>query len=210
MRRQLTGTRHEILSLLRREGPRTIQDLCACIGITPVGVRKHLDSLELEGLVSSTTVRRPVGRPARVYALTEAAEALFPQAYAAMLSAVLRHLSAMGGDDLLRQAVDAYHREIESACREARDGARPLGERVESLARAWSQAGYMAEWSREEELLVLRQHNCPLARTAREFPPLCESERALLERLLGDAAVVGRSEHLLAGHHCCAYTIRPR
>lgn len=209
MRGQVTGARREILNLIRREGPRTVRELCARMGITPVGVRKHLDGLVLEGLVSSTTVRRPVGRPAQVYALTEAAEDLFPQAYDRALSGVLRHVRDAGGDDLLRQALESHHGEMESACRKACAGAETLAERMEALARVRDAAGYMAEWSQEGDTSVLRQHNCPLARTAREFPQLCDGEMALLERLLGDAGRVERSEHLLAGAHRCTYTVRP-
>ena len=79
--REQGETRQQILLLLRRKGPMTAGELSDDLGIGSVGVRQHLALLERDGLVQTSGVRRSVGRPSHLYALTAAAEALFPKAY---------------------------------------------------------------------------------------------------------------------------------
>src|SRR5215212_11448507 len=79
--REQGETREQILALLRRNGPMTAAELSDALGIGAVGVRQHLALLDRDGLVHITGVRRGVGRPSHLYALTANAEALFPKRY---------------------------------------------------------------------------------------------------------------------------------
>lgn len=79
-----TSTRREIIHILRTVGPLTVGELGQRLGITHVAVRRHLTSLERDGLVTSVQERLPMGRPTRVYSLTEAADSLFPKKYGAL------------------------------------------------------------------------------------------------------------------------------
>ena len=77
--REQGQTRQEILALLRRHGQMTAGELSDRLGIGAVGVRQHMALLERDGLVHTAAVRRGVGRPSHLYALTSQAESLFPQ-----------------------------------------------------------------------------------------------------------------------------------
>lgn len=210
MKRQISAARRQIVVLLRRKGPQTVDALSAAVGITAVAVRKHLDTLEIDGLVHSTTQRRPIGRPVQVYSLTDAADDLFPQAYDSMLAAVLRQVRRLGGEELLQQVLDGRRAELAAACRERAAGATSLEEWVEALVRVRDEAGYMAEWTRQDGAYILTEYNCALCRVSREFPQVCKSEMELFQGLLGDRATVRRDEHLLAGGRRCTYIIRER
>ncbi|HYM70676.1 MAG TPA: winged helix-turn-helix transcriptional regulator, partial [bacterium] len=74
-------TRGEILSLIKRHGPLTVQELSRRLEITPMGVRQHLAILERDGQLRSDGVRRGQGRPSRVYSITPEGDKIFPRTY---------------------------------------------------------------------------------------------------------------------------------
>lgn len=208
MPHQVTGARQEILTLLRRKGPQTVQSLSEAIGITPVGIRKHLDTLEIDGLVKSTTQRRPIGRPVQIYSLTDAADDLFPKAYHTALVAIIRQILQVGGEELLMKVLEGRLQEMEAAYREYAAGATTLEERVAALARVRDEGGYMAEWERTDDGYLLIEHNCALCRATREFPQLCAAEARFMRRVLGEGVSITRVEHQTEGGHRCVYLIR--
>src|SRR5690348_8156311 len=100
--REQGETREQILTLLRRQGQMTAAELSDALGIGAVGVRQHLALLDRDGLVRTAGVRRGVGRPSHLYALTEHAEALFPKRYDRLALDALAFVEAQGG----AQAID--------------------------------------------------------------------------------------------------------
>ena len=74
-------TRRAVLDLLKRNGPQTVAQLGAALGLSGVAVRRHLETLEHVGLVQQTTRPQARGRPAYVYALTELGDGLRPVAF---------------------------------------------------------------------------------------------------------------------------------
>ncbi|NLC58490.1 MAG: winged helix-turn-helix transcriptional regulator [Armatimonadetes bacterium] len=208
MRHQITGVRQDILVFIRQNGPQTVQALSSHIGITPVGVRKHLDALEIDGLIKSTTERRPVGRPVQLYALTEAADDLFPKMYHAALISIIRQILRIGGEELLHRVLEGRLEELEATYHAQAAGATTLEERVAALARVRDEAGYMAGWERTADGFLLVEHNCALCRATREFPEICAFELRFMRRVLGDGVSITRVEHQTEGAHRCAYLIR--
>ena len=90
-RRFLTTTRGKIVALLRR-CCQTVEELASSLGLTDNAVRAHLTTLERDGLVQQQGTRPGRRKPAVVYALTPAAEDLFPKAYGPVLSQFLEVL----------------------------------------------------------------------------------------------------------------------
>ena len=86
------STRGQIITLLRR-ATRTVEELAQTLGLTDNAVRAHLSSLERDGLVEQSGVRRGSGKPSFTYDLSAEAERLFPKPYTAVLSALLDVLS---------------------------------------------------------------------------------------------------------------------
>lgn len=74
------STRHLIMTLLKTKGPLTIGALAEELGITEMGVRRHVLQLEQEGLAKTKVVRQAMGRPLHMYSLTEKSEEYFPKA----------------------------------------------------------------------------------------------------------------------------------
>ena len=85
-----------------------------------------------------------------------------------------------------------------------------LEEQVAGLAQVRDRAGYVAEWHRDGEVLVLIENNCAVHRVAERFPAVCAMELALFRKVLGPDVEVTRVSHTMAGDATCTYCVRPR
>jgi predicted ArsR family transcriptional regulator len=182
-----TPTRDRVVRSILENGPSAVTDLAARIGVTPAALRRHLENLIAEGLVEVRTPRhaavRGRGRPARVFALTEAGRDRFDQAYDDLAATALRYLRDTVGED----AVAAFARErvaqLEQRYRALVEAA--PDQKATALARALSADGYAASVDPGRTGDQLCQHHCPVAHVATEFPALCEAETEVFSRLLG-------------------------
>jgi predicted ArsR family transcriptional regulator len=203
--REQGETRRQILTLLRRHGPMTATELSEALDIGAVGVRQHLALLERDSLVHVSGVRRAVGRPSHMYALTEAAEALFPKRYDRMLIDAIEFVRTIGGD----HGVDQFFTERRHKLAEQyapRLAGKNRAEQVAELAAILNEQGYMCDWNQVEDgTFILTEHNCPIDCVAREYHQACAQELILYEEVLGTPIV--REETMANGGVCCRYRI---
>ena len=173
-------TRDRVRTLLLDLGPSTAATLADRTGLTVAAVRRHLDALIADGTLTTRTPRlREVkrGRPARLYALTEAGHAAGPSAYDDLATSALRFMGT--------EAVEAFA-QTRAADLEARFAdVASADDRPAALAAALSADGYAATVHEQGTGIQLCQHHCPVQHAATEFPQLCDAETAALGRLLG-------------------------
>lgn len=203
------GTRQTILNLLKRSDGLTADQLANQLGITTMAVRKHLATLEREGLVEATSARRPVGRPARVYRLSRRADELFPKQYDLLVTALLADLLELDGPGkvelLLARRAEQTRAELEHRLATAQN----FDERVHILVQGMDELGYLAVWEKlDDSTYLVNQYHCPIREVAAAFPAACRLEVEMYRDLLG--VEIERSCHLLAGDHCCCYVIRAK
>jgi predicted ArsR family transcriptional regulator len=202
--------RDKVLFQLKTRGPQTAGQIGRRLGVTEVAIRQHLKRLEEEGLVQATDERRGVGRPSRVFSLTDKSHGRFPNTHAdltvELLAAVKSTFGAEGLDRIIAQRTSA-----QLAAHRARMPAAgaPLEERVQALARLRREEGYMAECHRERDGgFLLVENHCPICAAARVCQGFCRDELEVFRKLLGRDATIERVEHLLDGARRCAYRIR--
>ncbi|MGB8650278.1 MAG: transcriptional regulator [Mycobacteriales bacterium] len=174
-----TGTRERVLALLLELGPSTAATLGERLGLTPAGIRRHLDALLADGSVTTREARRRVvtrGRPARLYALTDAGHAAGPSAYDDLAVSALRFMTT----EQVEQFAQARGAELEHRYAHVAQAA----DKPTALAEALSEDGYAAGVSAQGSGVQLCQHHCPVQHVAAEFPQLCDAETAALGRLL--------------------------
>ncbi|MFN2626595.1 MAG: helix-turn-helix transcriptional regulator, partial [Mycobacteriales bacterium] len=176
------------------------------LGLSPAGVRRHLDAMLASGAVRETTppvvTTRGRGRPARVFMLTETGREQFPHSYDDIATAALRYLAETGGPDAVVSFANSRVAELEQRYR-PRLAAAPAQSRAASLAAALTEDGYAATASDG----VVCQHHCPVQHVAEEFPQLCEAETAVFSRLLGTP--VHRLTTIAHGDGCCTAQFTP-
>ncbi len=211
------GTRARVARLILELGPSTASVIGGRLGLTPAAIRRHLDNLLAEGLIETRSARtyasRGRGRPARLFAITDAGRSAFEHTYDDLASSALRFLAVEAGpaavEKFARHQVSELERRYGAVLAEVAPG-----ERVRALAEALSADGYAASASAapapappsapapadaasgETAMAVeaaavlaggeqLCQHHCPVAHVAEEFPQLCEAETEAFGRLLG-------------------------
>lgn len=203
---QLQPTRRKIVLALKQHGGLTAAELAEMLGITSMGVRRHLTTLERDKLVRYELVQRGKGRPSYVYRLSPQAENLFPKNYAALANELLGYLATDEGEGTVIKLFERRaQRRIRSAQSQLAD--KPLAERIEGLARLLTNEGYLAEWEQaDDSTFWLREHNCAVHDVAQEFSAACNSELAFLQAVLPDATIT-REHHMMGGEMMCAYRI---
>ncbi|BCG58671.1 helix-turn-helix transcriptional regulator [Paenibacillus sp. URB8-2] len=202
------STRRIIMTLLKMKGPLTIGALAEELGITEMGVRRHVLQLEREGLARNKIVRQAMGRPMHMYSLTERAEDHFPKNYHNLALELLRELDHTSGTEAVNVLFEGRRRRLLAQYSPMMER-RSLEERVAELSAIQNSGGYMAEWDREADgSYVLREYNCPIRQVAVQYSRACQCEQHLFEELLG--ATVSRSECMADGGQCCKYSIKPK
>lgn len=178
--------------------------------LSAMAVRLHLYALQAEHLVTYEEEPRPVGRPAKLWQLTPAANHLFPEAYAeltlSLIGSIGKTFGKMGLDRLLalrtRDQITAYRRRI--------TGAESLRQRLKSLAAIRTDEGYMADVKPQPDgAFLLVENHCPICAAATACTGLCAKELEVFQSVLGDDVVVTRTEHIVSGARRCAYRVCP-
>jgi predicted ArsR family transcriptional regulator len=200
-------TRDEVARLLLEYGPATTASLAKRLGLSAAAVRRHLEALAADGLVTDREQRplgpghRGRGRPAREFTLTGHGRQAFPHAYDDLASAALRFVAETGGEAAVTTFVEQRAAVIEERHGEAIRSAGGPAARLDALAAALSGEGYAASAHALNTGGQLCQHHCPVAHVAAEFPQLCEAETRAFSRLLGTH--VQRLATLARGDEVC-------
>jgi predicted ArsR family transcriptional regulator len=204
-------TRDAILEMLKRGGPGDSAGLAARLGISAMAVRQHLYALRDEGLVDYEQEARPKGRPAKLWRVTERADAAFPDSHGELAVGLLAAArDAFGEKGLARMIAARAARQVELY--RARVPARAsLRRRVEALAALRSEEGYMAEVvPGEGRSLLLVENHCPISAAAHTCLGLCSAELQVFQEVLGEGVTVERTEHIVGGSRRCAYRVDVR
>ncbi|GAB4558491.1 MAG: transcriptional regulator [Anaerolineae bacterium] len=206
---QVQPTRRRILVELKKSGGLTCKELAKILGITSMGVRRHLITLERDGLVYYEPVQRGLGRPSYVYRLTPQAEELFPKNYGQLTNELLTYIELFDGEDKVRNLFEQRaRRRIERAQERVRG--LPLKDKVFELARILEEDGYLAEAEQiDDRSFFIREYNCAIHQVAQRFQEACGSELLFLRTVLPEATVE-RESHLIAGESFCGYRITAR
>lgn len=207
----MTTTTDRLLFQLKSRGPQGAATLAAACAITPMGAHKQLRALAAQGLVAFHDEAQGVGRPRRIWSLTDAGHGRFPDRHGDLAVQLLRHAAAQFGPQGLDTLIAAREAAAEALYRQRLAGLRTLGRRVTALAQARHEEGYMAraEPAADGDGWLLVEDHCPICAAATACQGLCRSELALFQRCLGPGVEVQRTEHLLAGARRCAYRVRP-
>jgi predicted ArsR family transcriptional regulator len=183
------STREKILLLLKTHGAMTVKMLSEELGITPMGVRRHLTAMERDGLVKHEQRRQVVGRPAYYFKLTPEAENLFPKSYDALAVSILKVVSEKWGSDKVKEIAEELTREEMKGAEEAL-GDKRGADRVAAFVEFVNKKGFFATWEEKEPgVFEIYQYNCPFLAVAAKFPVLCSSRLNAMKQLFGDAEV---------------------
>ncbi|MBW3637483.1 MAG: ArsR family transcriptional regulator [Armatimonadetes bacterium] len=179
--RFLAGTRGRIVTLLRRAS-RTVNQLAESLELTDNAVRAHLATLERDGLVQQSGLRRGTRKPHQSYDLTPQAEQLFPKAYGPLL----RQLLDVLGERLPPAEVDEMLREVGHRLAAGQSSAQgDLEARIQKALELLGALGGLAEREERDGKLLIQGYSCPLADAVQGHPEMCRMAETLLTEVVG-------------------------
>jgi predicted ArsR family transcriptional regulator len=203
----MTRTPDQLLYQLKSRGPQAAATLAQACGVTAMGAHKQLQALQAQGLVDAHDEIAGPGRPKRLWTLTAAGHARFPDRHADVAVQLIRHAAAVLGPGAVDKLITERERELRGQYDVAMAGLSTTAARVKRLAELRAAEGYMARAEKHGRDWLLVEDHCPICAAATSCQGFCRSELALFQHCLGPGVRVERVEHLLAGARRCAYRV---
>lgn len=180
------STRDAIARSVLENGPSTAVVLGERLGLTPAGIRRHLDLLVADQILQAREphqgLSRGRGRPSKVFVMTDSGREKFEHSYDDLAVAALKFISAQSGEHLVTAFAQSRADDME---RKALATLKKSGSRTEALASFLTEQGYAASVESRATGEEICQHHCPIAHVAAEFPQLCEAETEIFSKILG-------------------------
>jgi DeoR family suf operon transcriptional repressor len=208
----LPSTKQNILQYLLTQGQATVQQLAQDLTISPQAIRRHLNELEVDGLIIYQTVQQGMGRPQHLYQLSDRGrDLLTPQKYSEFAVSFLDTLAETAGQEQVSKVLEKqWHRKAA----EYRDrlGKGTLPQRIAKLVQLRKEEGYMAELHQvasKQQQFILVEHNCAISDVAESYPSICGHELEMFAAVLPDC-IVTRTHWINDGEHLCGYSIEAK
>jgi predicted ArsR family transcriptional regulator len=197
--RSLSGnTKQKIMEILL-EGPRSLGEITDKLQIQKSAVRIHLESLQSEKAVESHFKIERLGRPRKIYSLTENGRELFPRKYDLILSLILKKITETNGQEQARKLIESVADDIADGIRYEIKKSGNLGNFEESLKILNSVSDYMGFASsitkEDDKKFSIQSKNCILHKVAVSHQNIiCHGlhDRMIIKSLGGDDGSDGK------------------
>ena len=201
-------TREAALTLMLRQGEITAAALAEALGVSVQVMRRHLRSLEEEGLVEASSASEGPGRPSNRWRLTQAGRGHFPDGSDDFALGLLSSMAASLPADMIDGLLERQAAEKATDYR-TRIGAGTLQQRLERLVELRRDEGYEAEFRPDPEGQgwVMSEFHCSVMKIAEQFPCVCDQELQLIRHTFPDCQV-DRVHWLLQGGHACGFRLQ--
>lgn len=193
-----------LLVLLQRQGPMTVKQLEAGMGVTATAVRQQVASLLADAYIEQTIEHTPRGRPRHLYSLTSKGHALFPQHYDELTYTLLHEILIAEGPQKVQSLLSKMGQRLAEQYAVQIDSEIPF-DRAHRLTELLNDKGIIAEVEVAANAILFREFNCPYYRLAREYRAICDMEQGMIAQVLRQQ--VSLISCTLDGHHGCQFKI---
>jgi DeoR family suf operon transcriptional repressor len=209
-------TKETILELLLG-GSKSAGEVAETLQIQKSAVRVHLESLQSSGAVRSKFKIEKMGRPKKVYELTEKGRELFPRKYDLFLNLVLDKIAGKKGEGEAREIIESIAEDIASAIRAKIDKSKHPNDLEQSLKiinDASDQMGFASSLGRDEKdnSFYIQSKNCILHKVASSNQDMiCHGlhDKIISKSLAGNPnARIELKECMALGNEYCRHIIR--
>ncbi len=200
---QRKSTRDIILESIKASRQAKVEELAEAANVSPVTVRHHLNSLQAEGLIESSSVRRKVGRPYYVYSLSTQGQEMFPKRYVRLTSRLLEELKSILPEEAVEQVFKGVVNNVVDDHRPFFEGL-PLEQRLDYLVQLLEEEGFLARWEKTAEGYSLTEYSCPYYSIGQEHEEICIFDKELIVNVI--QAPIKQHSCMLSGADCCQFT----
>ena len=205
----VTSTREAALTPLLRLGQATAPAMASQLEVSMQVMRRHLRSLERDGLVASCCHTTGPGRPSNLWRLTNRGRDRFPDGSGEFARGLLHTVASHLGPDQLQTLLD--HQAAAQVRRyRVHLGDVPLEKRLQRLVELRCREGYVADYRpcNDQRGWLLIAFHCSVAGIAEQFPVICSQELKFYRSILPDCHVE-RVHWIQEGDHHCGFRVQP-
>lgn len=174
----MVTARQKVLAYLNKNRTASAREISRALKMSAATVRHHLRVLTSDGRLEMSFVRgrEGRGRPEKVFALPR--------------SALGDNLSALG-DAVLAEAGTTVRMEAlaKRLAGQSRFADQPVAKRLNLTIHELNGMNYHARWEAGPQGPRLIFGHCPYAKIIEKHPELCRMDEALIQQLMGDAAM---------------------
>lgn len=209
----MEGSRLRILNILQQHNRATVDQLAHHMGLAPATVRRHLDILQRDRLVTFQQVKKKTGRPENAYYLTEEGQESLPKGYDGFLRRLLEELPRLtrdevgnrSGEELLLLLFRRMAQRVAADAEQSQEDS--FSEGVARVVTILERERFQPEVAQVGGSFDIRIHNCPLRSIALKNRSVCAYDTILLSSLLGPNVVL---EHCIMDENSgCRHRVHP-
>ncbi len=177
----------EILETLKRSDGMAVSELAKELKMSYMGVKQHCVNLEKKGYLKTWRVpRTQVGRPEKLYRLTEACDDLFPQAGASLTLNLLQGVKQLYGESAPEKMLFHHFEDQRQRWSEKMRGISSVAEKATKLAELRDAEGCFSKCTYEaNEGLRIEEYHHPMSMIYEVYPSAVRMEVQMMEQLLG-------------------------
>ena len=190
----------KIVSYLKEYGEASVEALSGFLKLTPMAVRKHLNSLCIQGIITTKKLNKRVGRPIIIYFIhTKGQTHDFSEE---LLDAVKENYGNEVVIDLISKRSKKFYEKYKN-----RFLNKTLLEKIYETAEVFKENGFDTEIEEDKinRKIILKHKTCPILNTATKHDSICLFETESIETFIG--VRVTRVCHFCSGGQACAYEI---
>jgi DeoR family transcriptional regulator, suf operon transcriptional repressor len=200
----LISTRERVLKTLLTRRQCTINELAEEVNINPISVRHHISRLEAEGLVTSAEEKHGVGRPRRLYFLTDKGLERFPTRYLRLTLRLLEQLKETVPQHLINQLFFQMAQDLAADHAQELTGL-SVEQKLNLIQRLLTSEGFTVDWQHQNDQYIIRETNCPYFHVGQNHPEVCSVDQTLISTLLNIPAE--KVNCMLHGDAHCTFVI---
>jgi predicted ArsR family transcriptional regulator len=184
----LGGTRKSIVMNLLGKDANSVE-LAKKIGINESAIRRHLETLEKEGLVISKFQRFNKGRPKKIFSLTAYGKAVFPRKSKEVLSFLARKITQRYGEEEMELLMSSVAKDFaETFMPKEMKG--DLESRLGRLVQLLNDYGFFASLSKDWDKYIVEYRNCVFEDIIPQFGTyICKIDEDMVKKIAGDADI---------------------
>jgi DeoR family transcriptional regulator, suf operon transcriptional repressor len=191
-----------LLDLLRKHGALSVAQLAGETQVTATAVRQRLTRLLAGGDIERTTEKSGRGRPVHRYEITEKGRRKSGNNFGDLAIALWDEVRHIKDPEVRRGLLSRISSRLAGSYAAEVRGSN-LKEKMESLAKAFSDRRMPFEVDTTKELPVLAVTACPYPDLAERDRSICSMEKMMFSELLGES--VHLSNCRLDGGGCCTF-----
>jgi predicted ArsR family transcriptional regulator len=176
---------------IQRNGRETVESLARSLKLAPATIRRHMDILQRDHLISFQEVKRPTGRPEYSFFLTEDGHEALPKSYGRLLDSLFQEMTSLETKDIEGKDGKGLTEVLLSRIAQRiadQAGLSPdddLSKRAATLTSLLEEQQFTPRVEHKNGTVRIELLNCPFRSVALEHECICAFDSHLISTILG-------------------------